>query len=63
MAYVQAPIGRPTYMELPPGVTIKGMNIETHCLKIINNIYRVKELGRTWYLYLKKVLESLGYQQ
>jgi hypothetical protein len=47
MEYTQAPIARPSYMELPPGVTLKGINKETHCLKILNNISRGKEYGRT----------------
>jgi hypothetical protein len=61
MMYMQVPIARPTYMELPTGVTLKGMNNETHCLKILNNIYGGKELGRTWYLNLKDDLKNLGY--
>jgi hypothetical protein len=63
MAYTQAPIARPTYMELPPGVTWKGMHKRTQCLKILKSIYGGKDSRRAWYLYLKNVLVSLGYQQ
>jgi hypothetical protein len=63
MAYTQTPIARPTYMELPPGVTLKGMGKKTHCLKILNNIYGKKDSGRKWYLYLKSTMINLDYQQ
>jgi hypothetical protein len=39
MAYTQASIARPTYMELLPGVTFKDLNKISHCLKILSNRY------------------------
>jgi hypothetical protein len=33
MVYTQAHIARPTYMNLPPGIMLKVMHKETHCLK------------------------------
>jgi hypothetical protein len=49
MAYIQAPIARPTYIEFPPGVSSKVMSKYTHCLKVFNKIYGRKESGRIWY--------------
>ena len=43
MAYTQANINKTAYMELPPGVDFKGMTKETHCLKIVKNLYGGKE--------------------
>jgi hypothetical protein len=37
MAYTQADINKPAYMELPPGIHFKGL----------------KESGRTWFQHLK----------
>jgi Reverse transcriptase (RNA-dependent DNA polymerase) len=64
MAYTQANINKTAYMELPPGIDFKGMSKETHCLKIIRNLYGGKESGRTWFQHLKNILTAtLGYTQ
>jgi hypothetical protein len=62
MVYTQASIARATYMELLPGITLKGLNKSPHRLKL-SNIYWGKESGWTWFLHLKTTLISLGYQQ
>ncbi|KAG7368166.1 reverse transcriptase RNA-dependent DNA polymerase [Nitzschia inconspicua] len=56
LAYPQADIPRPTYMELPDGIEIEGTSKETHCLRVLKNIYGGKDAGRTWYEYLKNRL-------
>ena len=64
MAYTQANINKTAYMELPPGINFKGMSKETHCLKIIRNLYGGKESGRTWFQHLKHILTvKLNYTQ
>ena len=50
-------------MELPKGVTLKGLDRNKHCLQVKQNIYGGKDAGQTWYLHLTKGLESLGFQQ
>ncbi|KAG7363236.1 reverse transcriptase RNA-dependent DNA polymerase [Nitzschia inconspicua] len=66
LAYPQADIPRPTYMELPDGIEIEGASKETHCLRVLKNIYGGKDAGRTWYEYLKNRLvdpTKLGFTQ
>ena len=63
LAYPQAPVPRPTYMELPQGINFPGLDRKQHCLEILKNVYGGKDAGRTWYLYLKDGLEQLGFQQ
>ncbi|KAG7349703.1 reverse transcriptase RNA-dependent DNA polymerase [Nitzschia inconspicua] len=66
LAYPQADIPRPTYMELPDGIEIEGASKETHCLRVLKNIYGGKDAGRTWYEYLKNRLvdpAKLGFTQ
>lgn len=63
LAYPQAPVPRPTYMELPQGIIFPGLDRKKHCLEILRNVYGGKDAGRTWYLYLKDGLEQLGFKQ
>ena len=58
MAYTQADIKQPTYMELPPGINFPNMTKESHCLKILKNIYGGKESGKVWFEHLKTVLTT-----
>ena len=63
LAYPQAPVPRPTFMELPVGINFpNGVNRKEHCLEILQNIYGGKDSGRTWYLYLRgKLIDQLGF--
>lgn len=64
MAYTQADINKPDYLELPPDIHFKGLSQEQHCLKILKNLYGGKESGRTWFQHLKSTLISkLEYSQ
>jgi Reverse transcriptase (RNA-dependent DNA polymerase) len=63
LAYPQAPVPRPTYMELPKGIDFPELDRNTQCLEILKNVYGGKDAGRTWYLYLKDGLQQLGFQQ
>jgi len=62
LAYPQAPVVRPTFMELPKGINFPGLDRKKHCLHVKRNIYGGKDAGRTWYLYLKKGLVELGFK-
>jgi hypothetical protein len=63
LAYPQADIPRPTFMELPRGIKYpSGIHRKTHCLEIKKNLYGGKDAGRTWYLHLKRGLEELGFE-
>ena len=61
LAYPQADIPRPTFMELPRGINIKGYERNKHCLRVTKNLYGGKDSGRTWYLHLKKGLATIGF--
>jgi Reverse transcriptase (RNA-dependent DNA polymerase) len=51
-------------MELPPGINFPNMTRETHCLRILKNLYGGKESGRTWFIHLRSTLTTkLGYSQ
>jgi len=64
LAYPQADIPRPTFMELPKGINFHGLDRNKHCLRIKKNIYGGKDSGRTWFLHLRKHLtDNLGFQQ
>lgn len=63
LAYPQAPIPRPTFMELPRGINFpNNIDRKTHCLQILMNIYGGKDAGRTWYLHLKNGLIKIGFE-
>ena len=60
----QADIKKLVYMEVPPGVNFPGLARDTHCLKIVKNLYGGKESGRTWFKHLQQVLTTkLGHTQ
>jgi hypothetical protein len=64
MAYTQAPIDKPVYMHLPPGIHLPNMSKDTHCLRILNNIYGGKDSGRIWFQHLRsKLIDVLHFQQ
>jgi hypothetical protein len=63
LAYPQARIQRPTYMELPRGINFPNLDRNKHCLEIVQNIYGGKTSSRTWYLHLKEGLTNkLGFE-
>jgi len=61
MAYIQAPVKRDMYMEIPKGckVDMEG----DYVLQILCNIYGQKQAGQVWFLCLVKKLKSIGFIQ
>jgi hypothetical protein len=39
-------------MELPTGLVFVGCHRDTHCLKLLKNLYGQKQAGRVWHVYL-----------
>jgi uncharacterized protein YeeX (DUF496 family) len=39
-------------MELPTGLVFEGYHRDTHCLKLLKNLYGQKQAGRVWHVYL-----------
>ena len=62
-AFPQAPIAKTQFVELPKGITIKGVNSSTHVFEVLRNIYGGKDAGRQWFLHLKKHLLDIGFTQ
>jgi hypothetical protein len=61
LAYTQADIERDLYMKLPAGFTLLDKTIteqdrKDYVLKQEKNLYGQKQVGRVWYLHLKKNL-------
>ena len=63
MAYPQAEIECPMYMEIPQGFVVKGSPHE-HALLLKKNIYGQKQADRVWNEHLKHgLLTKLGFEQ
>jgi hypothetical protein len=62
LAYPQAPIETPLYMEVPKGITLDGLPNESqdYILQLKKNLYSKKQAGRVWYKYLRAGLEEIG---
>ena len=50
-------------MRIQKGFTIQGGTRETHCLKILKNLYGQKQAGRVWNKHLQDILSELGWEQ
>jgi len=59
LAYPQADVKSEIYMKLPRGIDL-GPKISrlSHVLKLIKNIYGLKQAGHVWNLHLHKGLQS-----
>jgi len=62
LAYPQAEIEVPLYMEVPPGIKT-DVNRNEYALKLLKNLYGQKQAGRVWNQHLMKKLKELGFQQ
>jgi hypothetical protein len=63
LAFPQADVECDLFMELPCGLVFEGVDLSTHCIKLIKNLYGQKQGGRVWSDYLVKGLEDRGYIQ
>jgi hypothetical protein len=63
LAYPQAPIETPLYMEVPKGITLSGMpnQSQDYVLQLKKILYGQKQAGRVWYKYLHAGLEDIGF--
>jgi hypothetical protein len=62
LAFPQADIECPMYMEIPREFNFKGSR-RTHCLELKKNLYGQKQAGRVWNEYLHAGLLSRGFEQ
>jgi hypothetical protein len=67
LAYPQADVECPLYMEVPKGVQVEVGGTTAHAkeyvLQLIKNLYGQKQAGRIWYLWLTDRLKKAGSQQ
>ena len=61
LAFPQAPIEFDMYMEIPKGIDVENGSPKTHVLKLLKNLYGLKQAARQFYLHLKDGLLRLGF--
>ncbi len=60
MAYPQADIEVPLFMDIPKGFNVDGSR-KTHCLQLIKNLYGQKQAGWTWQLHIQQGMIDLDF--
>jgi len=64
LAYQQANVEGDIYMRMPHGFKLNdGRDRKSHVLKLIKNIYGLKQAGRVWNQHLDKGMTELGYRK
>ena len=63
-AFVQAPLDKDVYIELPPMFQDESwMDKKEVCLKLKKSLYGMVDAPRNFYLHIRKGLNKLGFQQ
>jgi hypothetical protein len=63
LAFPQADVKVDIYMELPLGCTPSDKSdSKDYVLKLVKNLYGLKDTGKTWFEHLKNGLENLGFK-
>jgi hypothetical protein len=63
LAFPQADVECDLYMELPRGLIFEGCHRDTHCVKLLKNLYGQKQAGRVWHEYLVEGLIERHFKQ
>jgi hypothetical protein len=63
LAYPQAELKVPIFMRIPKGCTVPGASAHTHVLRLLRNLYGLKDAGRTWHEHIRQGLLDRGFQQ
>ena len=61
LAYPQADLTKDIYMRIPKGFSVTQPG--DYLLKLMKNVYGLKDAGRTWHEHLKKGLLDRGFKQ
>ena len=61
LAFPQADIEVDIYMNIPQGIAVDGTQ-KSQVLKLLNNIYGLKQASHNWYEMIKKGLEDRGFE-
>ena len=62
MAYPQDEVKTAIYLHPPVGILIKSHR-EDQVLKLKNNLYGLKDAGRTWWEQISEGVEEMGFRQ
>ena len=62
LAFPQADVECPMYMDIPRGCHIDGNN-KDHVLQLNKNLYGSKQAGKVWYNFLVQGLKKRGFQK
>ena len=64
LAFPQAPVEKDIYMKVPKGFRITGKDPTNYVLKLNQNVYGQKQVGRVWNKFLQqKLIEQVGFKQ
>ena len=64
LAFPQAPVERPLYMEIPKGIEFEGKPASDWVFQLEKNVYGQKQAGRVWNRYLAaKLINEVGFTQ
>ena len=64
LAFPQADLDTPVYMEIPIGVAIDGIDQNRHyVLRLRKSLYGLKQASNNWYSCLKDALENRGFKE
>ena len=63
MTYTQYPIECGMYLNLTDGIETETGNIRAHVLKILQNIYSQKQVGKFWANFLSENLFKIGFER
>ncbi len=60
LAFTQAPIDMPTYLDLPTGFSIEG-DATDYVLELHKTLYGLRQAGLNWFATLRQHLHSIGF--
>ena len=61
LAFPQASIEFDMYMEIPKGIDVAGGSSKTHVLKLLKNLYGLKQAAHQFYIHLRDGLLKLNF--
>jgi hypothetical protein len=64
LAFPQADLDTPVFMEIPIGVSVDGIHQnKAYVLRLRKSLYGLKQASSNWYSYLKKGLKDHGFKE
>ena len=63
LAFPQADVEVPVFMEIPVGIDIADGERRSYALRLNKNLYGLRQASLTWFQLLSKGLEKRGFQE